>query len=612
MRRSHTTIVSRWFVMPIAATVSPSSASARRRPRASVSSVTAPDVVGVVLDPARLREVLRELAVRPTRAAGPSPSTANDAHAGRAGVDRDDRDHLRVPACRWAGAGPAGPGRSCTGFAVRVPVARVPLAPPGPGVAGGRGCAARARSVGPARCAPCRSATAGAPRPAPASAGRVAFRCRPRRGRPTAQRDTRRRGRRVKNPVDHSIKRRSVTTAWSTCPGRDQPAATVRPPTPTPSRPRRGTRRAPCGPRGRGVCAVLRAPLGGGSGPGARSPRRPSRRCTPRQPAKWCVRGSDAGQDRTANDRGGSMRIGMLTGGGDCPGLNAVIRAIVRKGEGEYGHNIVGYRHGWRGVMKGESIDLTLDSVRGLLPRGGTILGTSRTNPFKTDDGLATGEGDARERQDRCAHRDRWRRHPRCRAPVVAGRCARRRRAEDDRQRPLGYRLHLRIPHRGADRDRRHRPAAHDGREPRPCDDRRGDGPARGLDRDLLRDGRRRRRDPRSRRRRSTSTRCAGGSRTATAAAPTSRSSSSPRVRRRRTARWSCRSGEVDDFGHVRLGGIAQPLAGRDRAAHGFRGAHDRARSRAARRQPDRVRPRDRDPLRRRGDRRGARGRRSA
>ncbi|GIU88044.1 MAG: pyrophosphate--fructose 6-phosphate 1-phosphotransferase [Acidimicrobiia bacterium] len=81
------------------------------------------------------------------------------------------------------------------------------------------------------------------------------------------------------------------------------------------------------------------------------------------------------------------MRIGMLTGGGDCPGLNAVIRAVVRKGEGQYGHNIVGYRHGWRGVMKGESIDLSVGSTRGLLPRGGTILGTSRTNPFKSDDG---------------------------------------------------------------------------------------------------------------------------------------------------------------------------------------------------------------------------------
>jgi 6-phosphofructokinase 1 len=83
------------------------------------------------------------------------------------------------------------------------------------------------------------------------------------------------------------------------------------------------------------------------------------------------------------------MRVGILTGGGDCPGLNAVIRAVVRKGEGEYGHTIVGYRHGWRGVLDGQSIDLSIGAVRGLLPRGGTILGTSRTNPYKTDDGAA-------------------------------------------------------------------------------------------------------------------------------------------------------------------------------------------------------------------------------
>jgi ATP-dependent phosphofructokinase / diphosphate-dependent phosphofructokinase len=74
------------------------------------------------------------------------------------------------------------------------------------------------------------------------------------------------------------------------------------------------------------------------------------------------------------------MRIGILTGGGDCPGLNAVIRAVVRKGEGIYGHEIVGFRHGWRGVLDGETMELTISSTRGLLHRGGTILGTSRTN----------------------------------------------------------------------------------------------------------------------------------------------------------------------------------------------------------------------------------------
>ncbi len=79
----------------------------------------------------------------------------------------------------------------------------------------------------------------------------------------------------------------------------------------------------------------------------------------------------------------------MLTGGGDCPGLNAVIRAIVRKGIDVYGDEIVGFRDGWRGVIDGEHEDLTIESTRGILHRGGTILGTSRTNPFKDEDGPA-------------------------------------------------------------------------------------------------------------------------------------------------------------------------------------------------------------------------------
>ena len=83
------------------------------------------------------------------------------------------------------------------------------------------------------------------------------------------------------------------------------------------------------------------------------------------------------------------MRVGILTGGGDCPGLNAVIRAAVRRGEGVYGHQLVGIRHGWRGVLDGELVELTVASTRGLLARGGTILGTSRTNPLARDGGAA-------------------------------------------------------------------------------------------------------------------------------------------------------------------------------------------------------------------------------
>jgi ATP-dependent phosphofructokinase / diphosphate-dependent phosphofructokinase len=83
------------------------------------------------------------------------------------------------------------------------------------------------------------------------------------------------------------------------------------------------------------------------------------------------------------------MRIGVLTGGGDCPGLNAVIRAIVRKGVAEGGHEFVGYRDGWRGPLEGDGRPLGIPEVRGILPRGGTILGSSRTNPLQEERGAA-------------------------------------------------------------------------------------------------------------------------------------------------------------------------------------------------------------------------------
>ncbi len=75
-------------------------------------------------------------------------------------------------------------------------------------------------------------------------------------------------------------------------------------------------------------------------------------------------------------------RIGVLTGGGDCPGLNAVIRAVVRRGLADEGHTFVGFRHGWAGVLRDNAIELDMQSTAGILPRGGTILGTSRTNPY--------------------------------------------------------------------------------------------------------------------------------------------------------------------------------------------------------------------------------------
>ncbi len=82
------------------------------------------------------------------------------------------------------------------------------------------------------------------------------------------------------------------------------------------------------------------------------------------------------------------MRVGMLTGGGDCPGLNAVIRAVVRKGVKHYGFEFVGFRDGWRGPLENLTTELGVAQVRGILPRGGTILKSSRTNPFRIDGGV--------------------------------------------------------------------------------------------------------------------------------------------------------------------------------------------------------------------------------
>jgi ATP-dependent phosphofructokinase / diphosphate-dependent phosphofructokinase len=82
------------------------------------------------------------------------------------------------------------------------------------------------------------------------------------------------------------------------------------------------------------------------------------------------------------------MKIGVLTGGGDCPGLNAVIRAVVRKGTFTYGDEFIGFMEGWRGLVEDNIMPLDLETVSGILPRGGTILRTSRTNPSKRPDGI--------------------------------------------------------------------------------------------------------------------------------------------------------------------------------------------------------------------------------
>ncbi|MGI9623953.1 MAG: 6-phosphofructokinase [Acidimicrobiales bacterium] len=82
------------------------------------------------------------------------------------------------------------------------------------------------------------------------------------------------------------------------------------------------------------------------------------------------------------------MKVGVLTGGGDCPGLNAVLRAIVRKAERHYGDVVLGFHDGWHGVMEQQYDVLDVDLLRGTLPRGGTILGTSRITPYMVDGGM--------------------------------------------------------------------------------------------------------------------------------------------------------------------------------------------------------------------------------
>ena len=81
------------------------------------------------------------------------------------------------------------------------------------------------------------------------------------------------------------------------------------------------------------------------------------------------------------------MKVAMLTGGGDCPGLNAVMRAVARKGERVHGDELIGFVDGWKGVLEGRSVPLGVEQLRGTLPRGGTVIGSSRTNPYKVDGG---------------------------------------------------------------------------------------------------------------------------------------------------------------------------------------------------------------------------------
>ena len=125
-----------------------------------------------------------------------------------------------------------------------------------------------------------------------------------------------------------------------------------------------------------------------GPAPGRDEAARGAQLVPPRAAALVAEVGTRVGTGGRFTHNSRAMRIGVLTGGGDCPGLNAVIRAIVRKGNNAHGHEFVGFRYGWAGVLKNEAMDLTLDSTRGILHRGGTILGSSRTNPYKVEGGV--------------------------------------------------------------------------------------------------------------------------------------------------------------------------------------------------------------------------------
>ncbi len=190
------------------------------------------------------------------------------------------------------------------------------------------------------------------------------------------------------------------------------------------------------------------------------------------------------------------MRIGILTGGGDCPGLNAVIRAVVRRST-DRGHEMVGVRDGWKGLVEGIFVPLGRREVSGILPRGGTILGTTRTNPYKVEGGVEAVLGTfADERLDALVAiggEDTLgvaaRLHREHELPVVGVP------KTIDNDVP-GHGLHVRLRYRGHDRDRGDRPAAFHRGGAQPRDGGGGDGQAHGLDRGHERHRGRRGRDP--------------------------------------------------------------------------------------------------------------------
>ena len=234
------------------------------------------------------------------------------------------------------------------------------------------------------------------------------------------------------------------------------------------------------------------------------------------------------------------MRIGVLTAGGDCPGLNAVIRSVVHRAVVGHGDEVIGFEDGFKGLLDGHFRPLDLNAVSGILAHGGTILGSARLERDRLREAAENCDELAPPLRHRRADPDRRRGHPHRGPDAVGRRNARRRRSEDHRQR------HLRPPTapsastRRWGRHRSHRPSQDHGRIAPAGHGRRGDGPARGLDRPGVRHGGRRARHLSARaavRGRRTWSRW---SRSASPAARSSRSSASPRARTRPRAR--CRT----------------------------------------------------------------------
>ena len=193
------------------------------------------------------------------------------------------------------------------------------------------------------------------------------------------------------------------------------------------------------------------------------------------------------------------MRIGVLTAGGDCPGLNAVIRSVVHRALTGHGDEVIGFEDGFVGLLEGRFRPLDLNSVSGILARGGTILGSARLERDRLREAADERRRAVRALRHRRPHPDRRRGHADRRPDAVRRRDAGGRRAQDHRQRHQRHRPHLRLRHRGRRRDRGDRPAQDHRGVPPAGDGRRGDGPARRLDRPGGRHGRRRARHLRAR-----------------------------------------------------------------------------------------------------------------